>query len=157
MSVFSGIASTSPTRSGRYIQPGQHVLTVREIKLFESSQKQGRFFFCVEADVDSYVPAPDAEASYAAGSVVSWLVDMDQPSSLSNVKGFAMALLPDVPEENIDESAMESLVSADQPARGITVSADAVQITTRRGTPFTKVNWSATVTPDDDNGEALAN
>ena len=76
------------------------------------------------------------------GSVISWLVNMEQPSALGNVKGFAMALLPDTPEDDLDESAMEQLVGPDQPAAGIRVKADAVNIKTRAGNDFTKVNWS---------------
>jgi len=140
-SIFAGIKAESATKSGRYIQPGQHVLTVREIKLFESSQKKGKWFFCVEADVDEYT-AEDEAAPYGSGSVVSWLVNMEQPSALGNVKGFAMALLPDTPEEDLDETAMEQLVSPEQPAAGIRVKADAVNIKTRAGNDFTKVNWS---------------
>jgi hypothetical protein len=141
MSIFAGITKESATRSGRYIQPGRHILTVREIKLFESSQKKGRWFFCVEADVDEYVPEVESP-TYSTGSVVSWLVNMEQPSALGNVKGFAMALLPDTPEEDLDETAMEQLVGPEQPAAGIRVVADAVNIKTRAGNDFTKVNWS---------------
>ena len=66
-SIFAGIKEESATKSGRYIQPGQHVLTVREIKLFESqSQKKGKWFFCVEADVDEFT-ADDEIAPYTYG------------------------------------------------------------------------------------------
>jgi hypothetical protein len=144
MSIFSGITNATASKQGRYIRPGKHDLRIKEIKSFESAKKAGRWFFCVEAEVLDYRPAATVDsAEYESGDTVTWLVDMDQASALDNIKGFTIALLPDVPSSDIDESMMEELIGSDQPAKGVRVCCDAVEITTRRGTPFTKVNWGA--------------
>ena len=145
MSIFDGISDVSVSRSGRYIEPGFHNLTVREIKKFESSKKEGQWFFCVEFDVDEYRPSPTIEhPAYSPGQIVTWLVNLERgETALRNIRGFAEALLPDVGPGDIDPAAMDKLCESDQVARGIRIQADAVGITTSRGNPFTKVNWIA--------------
>jgi dihydrofolate reductase len=109
---------------------------VEEVKTFESQQKKGRHYFCAEFTVLS-----TTSQDYAPGDRVSWLVNMDQPSALSNIKGFALALSDEVKESEIDEEAMDQLISSDNPAAGAKVKATAYNVQTRSGGDFTKVSW----------------
>ena len=137
MGIFKGIKEHSVTGGGRYLTPGNYTLEVEEVKTFESQQKKGRMYFCADFTVLS-----TTSSDYAPGERVSWLVNMDQPSALSNVKGFAMALSPDISEGEITEEAMEELVSSDNPAAGSRLKANAYNVVTRSGGDFTKVAWS---------------
>jgi len=136
MSLFKGIKAESVSGGGRYLTPGSYALEVEEVKTFESQQKKGRHYFCAEFTVLS-----TTSQDYAPGDRVSWLVNMDQPSALSNIKGFAMALSGEVKENEINEDAMEDLISSDNPAAGTKLRATAYNVVTRAGGDFTKVSW----------------
>jgi len=139
MSMFKGINQAEVYKGGRYMVPGQWELEITQLKAFSSSQKAGRNYFAAEFKVHSTT----AEAGdFQPGSRVDWLVDMNQPSALSNIKSFAMALTPGASGGDITPEVMESLVGAEQPAVGIRVVADAYTIKTRAGNDFTKVDWS---------------
>ena len=139
MGLFKGIESESVSGGGQYITPGSYTLEVEEVKTFESQQKKGRMYFCAEFTV-----LATTSAEYAPGDRVSWLVNMDQPSALSNIKGFALSLSDDIDEGDIDENAMQTLVSSDNPAAGTKLKAMAYNVKPRAGGDFTKVSWSHT-------------
>jgi hypothetical protein len=138
MSVFSGISQAEVYGAGQYIQPGTHDLEIHEISVVQSSQHNGRNYFCVEADVIA-----STNEKHAPGSRVTWLVNMQQPSALSNCLGFALALDADATKADINEEFMDKICGADQPARGTRVKALAHNVTTRAGGDFTKVTWEA--------------
>ncbi len=143
--IFGGMGSAKVAGGGRYIEPAKWHLEARELKVFESQRKRGQWFFAAEFDVlDVKAPADyEGKFPFAPGDLVSWLVNMDNDSSLGNIKGLAMALVPGSEEEDIDDAAMEGLVDSSQPARGLKVWANAFHVETRKGTPFTKVVWSS--------------
>jgi hypothetical protein len=161
MSVFSGIEKAEVYGGGANIRPGQHSLKVKELLVHRSRQKNGVVYFVAEFEVvastgDRPTTAkelPEGQRSplskpHIPGESVSWIVDMSQPSALSNVKGFAIALAPDVAEADVTEAMMLALVNSDeeagevQPARGIVVHADAFVVLTRKGSDFTKIRFS---------------
>lgn len=138
MSLFNGIQSAQVYGAGDYLTPGTHELEVHEVSTFESSQNPGRHYFCVESDVVS-----STSDLHAPGTRVTWLVNMQQPSALSNCLGFALALDKEATASDIDEQTMEKICGPDQPARGIRVRAMAHNVKTRAGGDFTKVTWEA--------------
>ena len=136
MSLFDGIKQTQVYGSGNYISAGTYELEVHEVSTFESSQHPGRFYFCVESDV-----LASTSENHKVGERITWLVNMQQPSSLSNCLGFALALNADATASDIDEATMESICGFEQPARGLRVKAFANNVKTRTGGDFTKVSW----------------
>ena len=138
MSIFAGIEQAQNYGGGQYIEPGAWELEVSELKVFESSQHPGRMYFAAECRVVSTTCETSGQ-----GSVVTWLVNMTQSSSLGNLKGFAVALDPNLSDDDITQDYMDLLVSAEQPAAGIKVRADAANIKTKAGNDFTKVVWSS--------------
>jgi hypothetical protein len=137
MSLFDGIENAKVYGGGRYIEPGNWMLKVQELSTFESAQQKGRFYFCAEFEVIG----TDVETT-REGEKVTWLVNMMNGSALDNIKGFAMALTPGSSEADITPDAMEEMVSSDNPAAGIQVSAFAFLKTSREGNPYTRINWS---------------
>ena len=138
MSLFNGIESSQVYGAGNYITAGTHELEVHECSTFESSQNPGRFYFCVEADVLS-----STADAHAPGTRVTWLVNMQQPSSLSHCMGFALALNPEATQADITSEFMEGICADDQPIRGTRVRAFANNVKTKAGGDFTKVSWEA--------------
>jgi hypothetical protein len=137
MALFKGIEKEQVGGGGNYITPGTYSLEVMEVKTFESQQKKGRTYFCVDFSVLS-----STNPEHDPGQAISWLVNMEQPSALSNVKGFALALSGDMKDTDVNEEAMEHLVSSDNPAAGTRMKANAYAVKTRAGNDFTKVAWS---------------
>jgi len=137
MGIFKGIEKEKVAGGGQYITPGNYTLETEEVKTFVSQKVRGRNYFVGEFTILS-TTSPD----YAPGERVSWLVNMDQPSALANIKGFAMALSSDMDEDDVSEEAMEHLISADNPAAGSKVKASAYIVKTKQGKDFTKVSWA---------------
>ena len=137
MSVFSGIENAQVYSGGRYFTPGRYRVAVDQITLFDSKQKPGVKYFCVEATV-----LHTTSIDYSEGDSVSWLVDMSKPSAQSNCKGFAKALNPGTKDSDITEEVMLGLVSPENPANGLTVDVEAFNAQARNGGEYTRMNWS---------------
>ena len=161
-SVFQGIEKAEVFGAGLRITPGRHRLQIAELTTHRS-RKNGSVFFIVEAivqaseggrplsarEVPAETPVPKSEP-LRVGDKVSWLVDLSKPSGLSNVKGFALALAPDMSESDVTEAAMIGMINNDpargvvQPCAGIVVDCDAFAIITReKGNDFVQIGWSA--------------
>jgi hypothetical protein len=137
MSVFSGIENEQVYSGGRYFTPGRYRVAVNQISLFDSKQKPGIKYFCVESTV-----LHTTSADYQEGDSVSWLVDMSKPSAKSNCKGFAVALNPGTKASDVTEDAMLVLVSPENPANGMTIDVEAYHAKARNGGEYTRMNWS---------------
>ena len=136
-SIFKGIEKAEVAGGGQYLTPGSYTLEVEEVKTFVSQKVRGRNYFVGEFTILS-TTSPE----YSPGARVSWLVNMDQPSALANIKGFAVALSSDMSEDDVTADAMDHLISADNPAAGSKVQASAYNIKTAPGNDFTKVSWA---------------
>ena len=138
-SFFTGIEKAQTYGASQYLKPGQYTLTVDNVSVIDSKRTPGRRYFLVEF----CVVATDSDY-YKEGDTVSWMVDLSRAdTAFPNIKGFAVALLDNINEDEVTSEAMDALISDDQPARGLSVCANAFEITTRAGNPFTKVVWSA--------------
>jgi len=137
MDVFGEVEKSSASKGAQYIRPGKHIFDIQKILLRPSGRDESRLFFIVELE-----SVASSRTDQPHGSTRSWIVDMTRKETgPSNVKGFAMALGPDIKEEDITKEDLNKLVGEDQPARSIRVSCDAWEIETRAGNPFTKVKW----------------
>tara|TARA_R100000152_G_C6754397_1_gene178111 strand:+ start:848 stop:1309 length:462 start_codon:yes stop_codon:yes gene_type:complete len=150
MSLFQNISNAESYGGSQNIRPGRHTLKIKECLTRESKKNKGTSFFIVELEVvnsqggypTSAVPGSESGRSvpHNKGDRVSWIVNLGLPSAMNNCKGFALAV--GMPEDEIDEAAMEHIVSSDNPLAGETIQADANMILTRAGNDFTKINWS---------------
>ena len=142
MGVFGGIDKARASGSGRYFVPGLYKLEVKELKVIPSQQKSTDFFVAT-FEILSYQQhaSMDGKPEFASGEEVTWLVDMDQKSALGNIKGFGLALLPGSKDEDITEEVMEGMIGPEQPGSGVIVEATAINVKTRAGNDFTKINW----------------
>ena len=134
---FQGIEDVDVYGSGKYLTPGRYDLQIQEISYFASKKHAGRYYFKVQCDI------LECEADgNQAGTQVSWLVNlMHGDTAQSNIKQFACSLIPGMTKDDVTEQHMMELCQADQPARGITVSAEAWHEKTSSGGDFTKVRW----------------
>jgi len=152
MGVFDGIEKAEVFGGGSRIRPGSHIVEVGALVVHRSRKKAGIVYFVAELvivesvggrPVSAKPDAPPASSEpHKVDEKLGWVVDLSQPSGLANVKGFAMALAPDMDADDITSESMETLVSSDQPAKGLKVHADAFMVLTTKGGDFTKIQWS---------------
>jgi len=156
MSWAKKIAGAELYGTGNYIKAGKYRGVIRDVKIHESVHKKATYFL-VEYDIQQ-----TTAAEYKPGDSVTWRNNLDQPSGPSNALGFSMAVGKSC-FENFDKSRAtekwnESLVALDEnPARGLVMDMEAVDILTRAGNPFTKITWHpvGSMWPEDD-GEVEA-
>lgn len=143
MGIFDGIEKAQVFGSGVWFQEGKYTVIIDTIKSFPSAQKPSVRYFCVESivDVAERLDARHAVPSHAQGDKVSWLVNMTQASALGNIKGFALALLPGIQEDEITPDEMTKLIADDQPARGLRVKLMVRLVKTKENTDFSKHTW----------------
>ena len=153
MGVFSGMGGTRSTQGGNYIRPGNYLWQVARVKQQES-QVGSRTFFIGELTVIESEATDEEVKPNAVGEDVSFVVEVpgDYPDlSLGNIKAFlgaafgAQAALQgdDGPsDDEIDEALTDHAVSEDNPLAGIFVGGKAFHKKTKKGTNFTRINWS---------------
>lgn len=159
-SVFSGIERAEVYSRAQHIRPGLHRIRVDEL-IVKKSSKSATFFFVLEATIVSSTGGrpttakelppeklPPLSEAHKPGDQVSWVLDCAKPNFLSNVKGFALALAPDLTDADVTEAGMVAMCNQDpargtvQPCAGILVDADAFMILTKgKGEDFTTINW----------------
>lgn len=136
MGLFGKIKEAKSSSGGIYFVPGSFDLECRANK--SSITRDGRAFFVAEFTILSST-SPDRPV----GTVMSWMVMLDKnlETGLGNIKQYVSSLYG-LAEHEVDEAGVEALVAADNPGAGIKIRASATNITTRKGTPFTKVIFS---------------
>jgi len=158
MGRFAGLGSIRTNQGGVYFLPGNYVVDLVEVKSILSRKKKDCFIIgakIVESDTAERKP----------GTVCSQVVTINPEyleTCLANIKQFAGAVLGiedpdeylaevnpsipgDTPEEATDrfwDDALESLVSDEQPAAGLRMCLNCVNIKTKNGGDFTKHYWS---------------
>ena len=138
LSMFQKVVDSRASSASQYIDPGTWRLRVKQVILRQSQRDGVTHFFVVEFTVVS-----SSREDAVEGSTRTYIVNMSRESAPGNVKGFAMALAPGLPESSITKESLVALVGPDQPACGVVMDAEAWEITTRAGNPFTKIRFSA--------------
>ena len=147
MSIFDNIVSAPLQGAGKYFYPGRFVVRIRNVLTHESRNpmKKGITFFIVECEI---VKAEHSER-LQVGDIVSWrpaMNDPNQPNGPGNIKGFCLAggqtLYANFEESDVTNAKMEAFTGEDQPLAGELICADAIEITTAKGKPFTLVTWA---------------
>lgn len=126
---------------GVYLKaPGIYTLRVAKVKVDEA--RAGFPYFLAEFDI-----VESSHADLPQGTRVSWMATMKnatfKDTFRANVKGFVLAVIqggqPGFRSEQINDQVIAAVTSEQQPLTGMLVRAQASDITTRAGTPFTKV------------------
>ena len=164
MSVFAGIENVEVFGGSQNMRAGDHVVKINQIITHQSRAKSGVVYMIAEVEVIESIGGrattakevgdPILSIPHAAGETLSWLVDLTQDMGKSNARGFGLAVAKAMAKrDGLDPSpirikaitipVMEELVSPEQPARGVTLRADAFMILTRAGNDFTRVIWRA--------------
>jgi|TARA_R110002110_G_scaffold208496_4_gene420832 hypothetical protein len=167
MSAFAGIENASVGGgSSRNFEPGSYLVRLAGLKVIESKRNQGTQYAIVECSVmtfapgvkqhldDSIAPTPVPPETFRAGDEVAWKVNLGLGSAMDNLKAFGLAVMRAVAlengqdpktigEEQITPAVMDTLFAPNgSPAIGVEMKAEAFNIFTRAGNPFTKLRWS---------------
>ena len=137
LDIFADVEKATAYGSSQYIEPGDFVFEVERL-ILKPSDRDSRVFFIAELKT-----VESSREDTPVGSTRSEIIDLSRKETgPSNVKAFALALGPDLSEDDINKEDLAALVSDDQPAAGVKVKCEAWMITTRKGNPFTKKRWA---------------
>lgn len=137
----SNFASIDPASGGVYLKaPGIYVLRVAKVKVDEA--RAGFPYFLAEFDI-----VESSHPELLQGTRASWMATMKnatyKDTFLANVKGFLLAVLqgsqPGFRSEQINDQVIMAVTGEQQPLTGMLVRAQATDISTKAGNPFTKV------------------
>lgn len=139
--LFTGMEKATPGVGGIYLTEGIYddleILAIKSIVT-----RKGIGAFCVELKVH----AASGAKALPIGTQGTWMVTADKESFLGNVRGFLQVASSEAMEkpvtlEEIDVAAAEMATSAANPFAGTRLRAQATGITTKKGAPFTKVEF----------------
>lgn len=133
MSKFAGIEKAASSDRLPYIQQGSYLLEIDAVKVISTRGKGDMFI--IEAKV---LESAGANAN-EVGSKLSHLIKMSNDSAMGNIKAFVSALTGD---SKVTSETVDKIISAENPAAGTKVRADAFNIKTRAGADFTRVNYT---------------
>lgn len=144
MGLYGGVADAKYSEGGVYIDPGVFRFEIQACKTIKA--RNGKHGFVVELRVLEAA----GDTKLKPGNTCSWMT-MEGETFLGNVKRFAAVGaacfqgVTEVDDTAITEEAIEAIVAEKgdnaNPLKGIKIRASAVNITIKKGTPFTKVTW----------------
>ena len=149
--LFSDMGSTKTSEGGRYIVEGRYHLKTTEVKCFESTREQGKYYFCADFSVED-----SSVSTYGKGDKISWLVKLGTDTSNANIKELMKALIAGASDEDIDAATMEEALSPDQPLAGTVLYCNAYkqEMKTKPGQYFTRCMWYSEPIEIHSNGQA---
>lgn len=137
MGAFTGMENAEVGQGGVYIQPGIYSdVEILALKLGKSRKKQE--FFAAELRIHESA----GDGANPEDSKATWMVMLHHDAALGNIRAF-LAAAAGVDVKEVDEKAAELAVSDEQPFAGVHLRAEASNITTKKGLPFTKVLWES--------------
>lgn len=137
MGIFSGINKARQNKGGVYIEPGVYTLEVNKVIQKVSRAKDTLF-------IAEFTVLASSNPDRPVGTSVSWCVKIDDAyldTCLGNINAFVAALYG-IPEADVTEQGLEEMVSADNPAAGTKIRAEAFNSPKKNGDDFTKVVFS---------------
>lgn len=135
-SDFAGIEDAQSSPKLAPIRKGLYLLEILALKKVQSRSK-GKMFIG-----EFKVHESAGEGANEVGSSTSHVIKMSLDSALGNIKNLAAAAVSE-PESNVTSAMLDKMVSDNQPAKGVKVRAEAIEITTRAGNPFTLVKYTS--------------
>ena len=137
MDIHDKVGNAEINQGGVYFLPGLYpVVQVDVIKLIKS--RHGDDLVIVEFDIlVSEVP------NRPAGSRATAFHNFSKHDAAPGNFKALLAAITDSKPENVDAKTSRAAMSDAQPAHGRLVRLEAVEIITKAGNPFTKLNWYA--------------
>jgi hypothetical protein len=141
---FKKMGDAEVYESSKYILPGKYHFQIGEITVV-NSEREDKNLFIVNV-VPTSVSGPAAEEYSPGEEGLSWFVNLNKKSAMSNIKAFCLALDPEATPADIDEDTCEEMISEDQPCEGMYVWCDAWTRTFKKDDgsqgEFTNVKWT---------------
>ncbi len=146
--IFDKVDKAPVYGSGAYFVPGQYICRVRDVKVVDSQKDPGVQYGIIECRI-----VKTTVEDYCEGDQVTQRIKLTEPSAPSNMKQFCVALGQQLFDEfGVDDVNAEFsravFTQWDKFTRkhldeseDVYLFADAQNITTRAGNPFTKVTW----------------
>lgn len=139
MGFRDSVKTAEGRRQSEYVQPGRFLFEIIDFK--EGESRKGREFVVVEMKtVDS-----DNLERHPVGSERSWMQMTDTDTAAKNIRGFLCRALnvPDsaLTDEMIDKAFEPKASTGKSPLASLRIGVNAREITTRRGNPFTIVDF----------------
>jgi hypothetical protein len=144
MGKFSEINKHSQAGGGNWWKPGNYRARISSVK-FQNGFKGEAYI--IECEV-----LRSSNPDIKIGETRSQVIKLDKESALGNIASFlrvCQAILTgeglDNPEAlKVDESDVIDSYGADQPLVGVEIDVNAIDIMTKKGTPFTKIVYAVT-------------
>jgi hypothetical protein len=139
MGFRDSVKTADARRQSEYVQPGRYLFEIIDFK--EGANRKGREFVVVEMSVI----ASDNEERHPKGAERSWLQMTDTDVAAKNIRGFLCRALnvPDaaLTDTMIDKAFEPKKATGKSPLASLRIGVNAREITTRRGNPFTVVDF----------------
>jgi hypothetical protein len=133
MGMFGKINEARYSEGGIYVLPGVFRFEIQKCKSGHT-RAQVPFFVAELAVLESNNP------ERPVGSSCSYMVTLDKEPALGNIRHFcAVACGSDI--EEVGEAEVEAIVAENNPLAGVKIRCSAVNITTKKGQPFTKCKF----------------
>lgn len=135
---FSGI-SDAKTYSGTlpFMLPGSYVVTIDSVCIFQGKKKRVDYFKTEFTIEESSNPLRKVN------SKACWLLDLSNPSALSDARMFLLACQPTLDLADIDENNAEWATGPDNPLRDTEVGLDVIEVELKGGGTFSRHQWRA--------------
>ena len=134
MGIFAKLATAQHFSAGKYVSPGLYIVEIKKVK--SDKTRQGRMFWVVEMKV----LASSNTQAHLVGTDMSWMTMLDQDASFGNIRKF-LSVASEIEFEEVGEEQAEYAISEENPLAGIVLKIVAVNIKTRAGKDFTKVEF----------------
>lgn len=145
MGVFDKVAETKASVGGNYIQAGRYIVRIERLKKDKRTTDGVEYVAIEQAILQTLADGrPDLEGkpvkANQPGDTPTHLLTADKLSFLGNFKAFLMRAC-EVEEAAITKADCEQAVGPENPLGGVIMEVDANVIRTRKGTPFTRVQY----------------
>jgi hypothetical protein len=146
---LQGVANAEVRRPDEYIRPGEYTMTVKAVRQFTS--RRNIPFLVVELQVDRVnFNVADAQTgaprSNRQGHDVSWMVNFTTDGAQRDIVSFLHAVCSAEELDNLTDNWVNQAAAPEGDGRASVlvrkVYCQAEDITTSKGTPFTRVRWS---------------
>lgn len=152
---LQGVAQAEVRRPDEYIKPGEYTMTVQAVRQFTSRKHVP--FLVVELQVDRVNfqvldTQTGAPRNNRQGHTVSWMVNFTTDGAQRDIVSFLHAVCTAEELDNLTDNWVNQAAAPEGDGRGSVlvgrkVYCQAEDITTSKGTQFTRVRWS-TFSPD---------
>ena len=133
MGVYAGIENAEPMSGGVYFEPGLYIVLINACK--GRRTRKGADAFIAETTI-----LQSSNSERPPGVHCTWMQTSDKEGWLGRVRGFC-AEASDAEVKEVDEPAVEAIVSSANPLEGVVIRAEAQNVKTKAGGIVTAIRW----------------